>query len=104
MTRVGIDALTYYLPASAPTLAELEAIGGRDRWQLSRDFRQLYGTSPHRYLVMRRLGQARSAMREGASLAAAAIGAGFADQSHMSRHFKRTYGMTPAAWVRLLAA
>jgi AraC-like DNA-binding protein len=53
---------------------------------------------------MRRLGQARSAMREGASLAAAAIGAGFADQSHMSRHFKRTYGMTPAAWVRLLAA
>lgn len=86
------------------TLAELEVIGGRDRWQLSRDFRQLYGTSPHRYLVMRRLGQARSAMREGASLAAAAAGAWFADQSHMSRHFKRTYGMTPAAWVRLLAA
>ena len=27
MTRVGIDALTYYLPAYAPTLAELEAGG-----------------------------------------------------------------------------
>ena len=27
MTRVGIDAVTYYLPASAPTLAELEQRG-----------------------------------------------------------------------------
>lgn len=89
---------------TAVTLAQLEAASERDRWQLCRDFRQLYGTSPHRYLVMRRLGRARGAIREGASLAVAAAEAGFADQSHMSRHFKRTYGMTPAAWVRLLAA
>jgi AraC-like DNA-binding protein len=28
--------------------------------------------------------------------------AGFSDQSHMSRLFKRTYGMTPARWVAAL--
>ena len=37
-------------------------------------------------------------------MAEAAADAGFADQSHMSRHFKRAYGMTPAHWVKLLAA
>jgi AraC-like DNA-binding protein len=33
------------------------------------------------------------------SLAAASVEAGFSDQSHMSRQFKRAYGLTPAAWV-----
>ncbi len=32
---------------------------GRDRWSLSRDFRALFGTSPHRYLTMRRLDRVR---------------------------------------------
>jgi AraC-like DNA-binding protein len=86
------------------SLAELEAAAGRDRWQLSRDFRRLYGTSPHRYLVMRRLDRVRAELRDGATLAAAAATAGFADQAHMSRHFKRAYGMTPGNWMRLLAA
>ncbi|MBO0702992.1 MAG: AraC family transcriptional regulator, partial [Candidatus Dormibacteraeota bacterium] len=29
--------------------------------------------------------------------------AGFADQSHLTRQFKRTYGLTPARWARLTA-
>jgi AraC-like DNA-binding protein len=86
------------------SLSELESAVGRDRWSLSRDFRRLYGTSPHRYLVMRRLARVKSSLRAGTSLAVAAAEAGFADQSHMGRHFRRAYGVTPAAWLRLLAA
>ena len=56
------------------------------------------------YLVMRRLGRVKAALRAGDSLASAAAEAGFADQSHMGRHFRRAYGVTPAAWLRLLAA
>jgi AraC-like DNA-binding protein len=47
--------------------------------------------------------EVRRSLSEGASLADAALAAGFADQSHMSRHFKRAYGLTPAAWVAALA-
>ncbi|MDF3883686.1 AraC family transcriptional regulator [Cupriavidus basilensis] len=83
------------------TLGELEAHSGRDRWSLSRDFRLLYGTSPYRYLTMRRLDQVRSLLVRGQSLADAALAAGFTDQSHMTRHFGKAYGLSPARWMNM---
>ena len=41
-------------------------------------------------------------IRSGRPLAEAALDAGFADQSHMSRMFKRAYGLTPGKWVAAL--
>lgn len=84
------------------TLDELEAATGRDRWRLSRDFRALFGTSPYRYLTMRRLDMARRLIVAGQTLADAAAWAGFTDQAHMTRHFARTFGITPARWLRTL--
>jgi AraC-like DNA-binding protein len=86
------------------TLDELAAARGRDRWSLSRDFRAFFGTSPHRYLTMRRLDAARRAMLGGTPLVDAAAAAGFADQSHMTRHFVAAYGVTPSRWLGMLAA
>jgi AraC-like DNA-binding protein len=57
-------------------------------------------TSPYRYLLMRRLDRARHLMRSGVSLAEAAAASGFADQSHMSRQFKKAYGVSPGRWQR----
>ena len=82
-------------------MSELEACSGRDRWSLSRDFRLLFGTSPYRYLTMRRLDLVRSLLMRGQSLADAALAAGFTDQSHMTRHFGKAYGMSPARWVKM---
>src|SRR5262249_29239094 len=62
------------------------------------------GTSPDRYRTLRRLEHARSAIENGRSLAQASAEAGFADQSHMTRQFKRTYGLTPARWMTFIAA
>lgn len=87
---------------SKVTLDELSAVSGNDRWSLSRDFRALYGTSPYRYLTMRRLELARSRIARGEDLASAAAAAGFADQSHMTRHFVQAYGLPPGAWLRML--
>jgi AraC-like DNA-binding protein len=84
------------------TLDELEQASGRDRWSLSRDFRVLYGTSPHRYLVMRRLDMVRRLAAAGQPLADAAASAGFTDQSHMTRHFTRAFGHSPGRWLRTL--
>lgn len=81
-------------------LDQLEQVTGCDRWQLSRDFRALLGTSPYRYLQHRRVDLAKRLLREGATLAEAAHGAGFADQSHFGRTFRKTVGLTPRQWLR----
>jgi AraC-like DNA-binding protein len=80
-------------------LDQLEQVTGCDRWQLSRDFRALLGTSPYRYLQHRRVDLAKRMLREGAKLAEAAHGAGFADQSHFGRTFRKAVGLTPKEWL-----
>jgi AraC-like DNA-binding protein len=83
---------------------ELERETGLDRFALARSFRRRFGTSPYRYLTMRRLDRARGAILGGASLADAAQLGGFADQSHMTRQFRRAYGVSPGRWRAMQAA
>jgi AraC-like DNA-binding protein len=90
-------------PARRHAMSELERVADLDRWTLARQFRAMFGTSPTRFRTFRQLDQARRLMRRGLPLAQASVDAGFADQSHMSRHFKNAYGLTPAAWVSLTA-
>jgi AraC-like DNA-binding protein len=86
--------------ACGARLEQLEQVTGCDRWQLSRDFRALLGTSPYRYLQHRRVDLAKRLLREGATLADAAHGAGFADQSHFGRTFRKAVGLTPKEWLK----
>jgi AraC-like DNA-binding protein len=79
----------------------LECATGLDRFTLARQFRRCWGTSPHRYRVLRRLERARAAMAAGEGLAAAAALAGFADQAHLTRQFKQAFGLTPGRWRSL---
>ena len=81
---------------------ELEVVTGLDRFTLARQFRACFGTSPYNYLVMRRLQRARLLLREGVSLAEAAFACGFADQSHLTRQFRRAFGVTPGRWRALV--
>ena len=79
--------------------AELEAATGLTRYAVARHFRACLGTSPYRYLVLRRLDRARALIRQGAPLVDAALASGFADQSHMTRHFRKAYGLSPGRWA-----
>jgi len=95
-----------YLDAHAArqvSSAELERATGLDRYALARHFRALYATSPHRYLLMRRLTRARALIGAGAPLADIAAATGFADQAHFTRHFKQAYGLPPGRWATLTA-
>ena len=103
----AVEIAREYLAAHASEqtpASTLEQITGVDRFTLARHFRRAFGTSPDRYRTMRRLALARTAIENGVPLAEAAAHAGFADQSHMTRQFKRTYGLTPARWTALTAA
>jgi AraC-like DNA-binding protein len=80
------------------TAGELEAASGLDRYTLARQFRARLGTSPYRYLLMRRLDHARALLRRGHALADTAAACGFADQSHMTRCFTRAFGLSPGRW------
>jgi AraC-like DNA-binding protein len=84
--------------------AELEAVTGLSRYELARQFRTLYGTSPYRYSLLRRLDFARTRLRSGMPLAELALLAGFADQAHFTRMFRSAYGVTPARYARLQTA
>ncbi|UDF31126.1 UNVERIFIED_ORG: AraC family transcriptional regulator [Roseateles sp. XES5] len=89
-------------PASAVTLESLAADCGLGRFRLLRDFARATGLTPHAYLLQRRTELARRLIADGAPLADAAIAAGFADQSHMTRNFTRRYGYTPGAYLAAL--
>jgi AraC-like DNA-binding protein len=84
--------------------SELEAITGLTRYDLARQFRLMFGTSPHRYLLMRRLDLARQLILEARPLADVAGEAGFADQAHFTRVFKAAFGLTPARYRALRRA
>jgi AraC-like DNA-binding protein len=71
------------------SLAELAALTGVSRFQLLRAFVREIGTTPHAYLIQRRVCVARQLLATGEIPAQAAIAAGFADQSHMTRAFVR---------------
>lgn len=81
--------------------AELEAVTGLTRYDLARQFRLMCGTSPYRYMLMRRLDFAREQIAGRRPLGEVALDAGFADQAHFSRVFKTAFGLTPARYRAL---
>jgi len=84
--------------------SELESITGLTRYDLARQFKVMFGTSPYRYLLMRRLDFARQRMHEQRPLVEVSYDAGFADQAHFTRTFTSAFGLTPACYRSLSAA
>lgn len=82
------------------TLRHLEDETGFSAYAIIRAFRRDVGTTPHAFLMRLRVRRAVSLLEEGETIVAAAAEAGFADQSHFTRHFKRLFGMTPGRYVK----
>lgn len=82
-------------PAADWRLADPAGACGLGRFHFLRAFRAATGLPPHAYRVQRRLHAARRLLAQGVPPAETAAACGFADQSHMNRHFLRSYGCTP---------
>ncbi|MFE2926088.1 helix-turn-helix transcriptional regulator [Streptomyces goshikiensis] len=67
---------------------------------LVRSFSAAFGIAPHQYLISRRVALARRLLLDGRPAAEVAVEAGFHDQPHFTRHFKRVVGTTPGRYAR----
>jgi len=71
---------------------------GMSREGFTRSFSRTIGLPPHSYRTISRLNQARSQLRNSQPIAEIAAALNFADQSHLSRLFRRTFGTTPSQY------
>jgi len=85
------------------TLDDLSASVGLTPFQLIGLFKRAVGLTPHAYLTQIRLEAAMRQLRARHPIAEAALAAGFYDQSALTRHFKRAYGITPQQYARAVA-
>lgn len=86
--------------ADPPGLEALAAAVGTGPFSLLRAFRRAYALPPHAYLTQRRVERARELLDAGRPPAEVAISAGFYDQAHLTRHFRRILGVQPGAYQR----
>jgi AraC-like DNA-binding protein len=85
-------------------LDELAAAAGIGKFRLIRVFRERTGLPPHALHVAHRIRAARHLLEVGQTIAATATATGFADQSHLHRHFQRGLGLTPGEYQRRFIA
>ncbi|SIO07849.1 transcriptional regulator, AraC family [Paraburkholderia phenazinium] len=81
------------------TLATLAAKADLSVSRFAALFRAEVGISPHRYVCLVRIRHAQRLLRRGLPPSIVATEVGFFDQSHLGRHFKRTVGTTPSAYL-----
>lgn len=77
------------------TLDEICAATDLSASYLIRSFKRRYGMTPHAYLINRRIQYGQAELRRGRAIADVAQDAGFADQAHFQRAFKRLLAATP---------
>ena len=83
------------------SLEELVQITNLNRCYLIRVFRQAVGMPPYTYLNQIRMRKAKHFLSKGMSIANVAVAVGMSDQSHLNRHFKKIFGITPGCYRQM---
>lgn len=98
--RLVLDYIHDHL-AEDISLDTLAKVAGLSPFHFARLFKRSVGSAPHQYLIRRRVERAKELLlTTSAEIAEVAIQVGFCDQSHLTSHFKRTYGVAPGAFLR----
>ncbi|MEF2145410.1 MAG: AraC family transcriptional regulator [Desulfovibrionaceae bacterium] len=84
------------------SLEELASATNLSPFHLARVFCRSMGLPPHAYLTQMRINRARQLLSGPQPLADIAVSVGFADQSHLNRHFKRIVGVTPGRYRKIV--
>ncbi|BCS89380.1 AraC family transcriptional regulator [Pseudodesulfovibrio sediminis] len=95
---MAVMAVTVHLSARITdkvSLDELSEVAGLSRYHLLRVFQASTGLPPHAFQTQLRVDLGKRMLASGRTISQAAVEAGFADQSHFSRVFKKITGATP---------
>lgn len=95
--RRAMDWMAENLEADI-ALEDVAAAAGLSRFQVVRAFRRATGSTPHAWLMQRRLARAKDLLRAGEPPAQVATAVGLYDQAHFTRRFKQLFGITPGAY------
>jgi AraC-like DNA-binding protein len=82
------------------SLAELSRASGLSPFHLHRSFSRSIGLPPHAFQLQLRVDRAKALLAHGLDIASVAQRTGFADQSHFTRVFRRSVGVTPGCFPR----
>lgn len=85
---------------AAPSLEQMARHCGLSKFQLLRAFQKDTGVSPRQWAMQLRTRRAQGLLRDGAVPSEVAHRLGFADQSHLTRHFRAAYGLPPGQFRR----
>ena len=80
------------------TIEDLSRVANISKFHLIRIFRRQFGLTPHKYIINHRINKVRNALKKGTSATHVAHEFGFFDTSHLNRHFKQAYGVTPTQY------
>jgi AraC-like DNA-binding protein len=98
----AVDRARTYLrarPTEPVTLQEVREVAGVTVSYLVRSFSRVVGLPPMSYHAKVRLARACGLLAQGRPAGWVAYACAFADQSHLTRRFKETYGLTPGAFL-----
>jgi len=70
------------------------------KYNLTRIFKHEVGLTPHQFQIQNRIRKAQKLLEESATIAEVALAAGFYDQSHFIKHFKKIVGLTPTDYKK----
>ena len=112
MNRIGLEipavkrAVEYLetLPNEDISLERLAREVGLSPYYLTRVFHEQTGLPPHSYQTLVRVRLAKNLLAKGVPISEVAVEAGFFDQAHLTRHFKRVFGVTPGRYFGELKA
>lgn len=96
--REGHDIIINNLESDFPSLKDFALQIGTNEFKLKYGFKELYGTTVHRFLMQERLRNAQMMIQySDVSLKSIAYKVGFKSMPHFSRSFKKRYGYSPSA-------
>jgi AraC-like DNA-binding protein len=98
--RRAIEYVEAHFSDRSLTIYRLAGAAGLSPYHFMRLFKNTIGLTAHGFVMNTRLKRAQALIADGATLADVAAATGFADQSHLTRHFRRVFGVTPGAYLQ----
>lgn len=81
-------------------IEDISTVAGLSEFHFMRLFKSRMHMTVHQYLNNVRLEAAKTMLVRGVAATAVATEVGFYDQSHFTRHFRRSYGITPNGYAK----